>query len=189
MDAFVEDQTFDTIDFKAKPPAKGHYDHCTFIHCDLSSVNLSEIIFVDCAFTGCNLSMAAVSATVFRDVRFAECKMLGVRFDQASAFGLACRFEGCILDHSSFYETKMKKTDFLKCQLRQVDFTSCDLSQAVFDGSDLADAVFERTVLEKADLRGAFNYSIDPAANRVKKARFSLEGVRGLLGKYDILIE
>ena len=62
-------------------------------------------------------------------------------------------------------------------------------SQAVFDGCDLADAVFERTVLEKADLRGAINYSIDPAVNRVKKARFSLEGVRGLLGKYDILIE
>src|SRR5689334_2270189 len=98
MDAFVEDQTFETIDFKAKPPAKGHYDHCTFLHCDLSSVNLSEIIFVDCVFTGCNLSMAAVSATVFRDVRFAECKMLGVRFDQASTFGLSCGFEGCILD-------------------------------------------------------------------------------------------
>jgi fluoroquinolone resistance protein len=61
MDAFVEDQTFETIDFKAKPPAKGHYDHCTFLYCDLSSVNLSEIIFVDCVFTGCNLSMAAVS--------------------------------------------------------------------------------------------------------------------------------
>jgi len=189
MDAFVEDQTFETIDFKAKPPAKGHYDHCTFIHCDLSSVNLSEIIFVDCLFTGCNLSMAAVSATVFRDVRFADCKMLGVRFDQASTFGLACRFEGCILDHSSFYATKMKKTAFTRCQLRQVDFTECDLSQAVFDGCDLADAMFERTVLEKADLRGAINYSIDPAVNRVKKARFSLEGVRGLLGKFDILIE
>jgi uncharacterized protein YjbI with pentapeptide repeats len=64
MDAFVEDQTFETIDFKAKPPAKGHYDHCTFLHCDLSSVNLSEIIFVDCVFTGCNLSMAAVTNTV-----------------------------------------------------------------------------------------------------------------------------
>jgi fluoroquinolone resistance protein len=189
MDAFVEDQTFDTVDFKAKPPAKGHYDHCAFNHCDLSSVNLSETIFVDCVFAGCNLSMAAVSATVFRDVLFKDCKMLGVRFDQASAFGLSCGFEGCILDHSSFYATKMKKTRFVRCQLRQVDFTGCDLSQAMFDGSDLADAVFEGSVLEKTDLRKAFNYSIDPAANRVKKARFSLEGVRGLLGKYDIEIE
>ena len=189
MDAFVEDQSFDSIDFKTKPPAKGHYDHCTFSHCDLSSVNLSEIIFVDCVFTGCNLSMAAVSATVFRDVQFTDCRMLGVRFDQASAFGLACRFTGCVLDHSSFYAAKMKKTPFLRCQLRQVDFTECDLSQAVLEECDLADAVFERTVLEKADLRKAFHYSIDPAMNRVKKARFSAEGLGGLLGKFDILIE
>lgn len=165
---FVEDQTFDTIDFKAKPPARGRYDHCAFTHCDLSTVNVSEMIFVDCVFTGCNLSMAAVSATVFRDVRFADCKMPGVRFDQASTFGLACSWDNCVLDHSSFYAMKMKKTGFTRCQLRQVDFTECDLSQAVFDGCDLADAVFERTVLEKADLRGAFNFSIDPAVNRVK---------------------
>ena|SRR5579859_5187254 len=96
MDAFVEDQTFDNVDFRVEPPAKGTYDHCQFNHCDLSSVNLSEIIFVDCVFAGCNLSMAVVSATVFRDVQFTDCKMLGMRFDQASAFGLACRFAGCV---------------------------------------------------------------------------------------------
>jgi len=73
--------------------------------------------------------------------------------------------------------------------MRQVDLTECDLSQAVLEGCDLADAVFERTILEKADLRGALNYSIDPAMNRVKKARFSLEGLPGLLIKFDILVE
>jgi uncharacterized protein YjbI with pentapeptide repeats len=70
-----------------------------------------------------------------------------------------------------------------------VDFTAADLSQAVFDACDLADALFDRTVLEKADLRGALHYSIDPETNRVKKARFSPEGLRGLLGKYDIIID
>jgi fluoroquinolone resistance protein len=149
MDAFVEDQTFEKIDFTVKPLSKGDYDHCTFLHCNLSSINLSEIKFVDCVFRGCNLSMAAVSATVFRDVRFADCKMLGMRFDQASAFGFSCLFEGCTLDHSSFYQMKIKK----------------------------------------ADLRTAFNYSIDPERNRMKKAKLALAGVRGLLGKYDIVIE
>jgi len=189
MDAFVEDQTFDKIDFTNKPLAKGDYDHCTFLHCDLSTVNLSEIKFVDCVFDGCNLSMAVMSTTVLRDLRFVNCKMLGVRFDQASAFGFACRFEGCALDHSSFYQMKIKKTEFLRCQLRQVDFSGADLSQSSFDGCDLADAAFDGTVLEKADLRKAFNYSIDPERNKVKKARFALEGVRGLLNKYDINIE
>lgn len=185
----MEDQTFDKIDFTNKPPAKGEYDHCTFVHCDLSSVNLSEIKFVDCVFNGCNLAMAVMSTTVLRDLRFVNCKMLGMRFDQASAFGFACTFEGCVLDHSSFYQRKMKKTVFLRCQLKGVDFSGADLSQASFDGCDLADAVFDGTVLDKADLRRAFNYSIDLEKNKVKKARFAMEGVRGLLDKYDIIIE
>jgi uncharacterized protein YjbI with pentapeptide repeats len=84
---------------------------------------------------------------------------------------------------------KMKKTVFLRCQLRGVDFSGADLGSASFDGCDLADAVFEGTGLEKADLRGAFNYAIDLEKNKVKKARFAMEGVRGLLGKYDIIIE
>jgi fluoroquinolone resistance protein len=43
--------------------------------------------------------------------------------------------------------------------------------------------------LEKADLRTAYNYSIDPSINKIKKAKFSLPGVVGLLSKYDIEIE
>jgi hypothetical protein len=43
--------------------------------------------------------------------------------------------------------------------------------------------------LEKADFRTAFNYSINPETNRIKKAKFSKEGLNGLLDKYDIEIE
>ncbi|OQA01530.1 MAG: hypothetical protein BWY70_00347 [Bacteroidetes bacterium ADurb.Bin408] len=46
-----------------------------------------------------------------------------------------------------------------------------------------------RTNLEKADLRTAFNYIIDPELNHIKKARFSLRGISGLLAKYNIDIE
>jgi fluoroquinolone resistance protein len=49
-------------------------------------------------------------------------------------------------------------------------------------------SVFDRTNLEKADFRSAGNYSIDPTTNKIKKARFSLDGVAGLLDKYDIEI-
>jgi len=50
-------------------------------------------------------------------------------------------------------------------------------------------ATFENTALEKVDLRTGFNYSINPEINRIKKAKFSLQGVLGLLDKYDIEIE
>jgi hypothetical protein len=43
--------------------------------------------------------------------------------------------------------------------------------------------------LEKADIRTSHNYTIDPEKNKVKKAKFSIHGIAGLLDKYDIEIE
>ncbi|MEI6884575.1 MAG: hypothetical protein WCO02_08810 [Bacteroidota bacterium] len=39
------------------------------------------------------------------------------------------------------------------------------------------------------DFRSSFNYSIDPGMNRMKKAKFSLAGLVGLLDQYDIEVE
>jgi hypothetical protein len=38
-------------------------------------------------------------------------------------------------------------------------------------------------------MRTSFNYSINPELNRIKKAKFSMPAVVGLLDKYDIEIE
>ena len=73
--------------------------------------------------------------------------------------------------------------------MREVDFTDADLSGASLDKTDLQLALFENTNLEKADLRTAYNYSINPEINKIKKAKFSLDGLPGLLGKYDIVIQ
>ena len=35
----------------------------------------------------------------------------------------------------------------------------------------------------------ACDYDFDPEMNRIKKARFSSDGVLGLLSKYDIIID
>jgi uncharacterized protein YjbI with pentapeptide repeats len=72
--------------------------------------------------------------------------------------------------------------------LGELDLTECDLTGSVFDNCDLKGAVFENTIIEKADFRTSFNYSIDPQTNRIKKAKFSLSGIAGLLHKYDIEI-
>jgi uncharacterized protein YjbI with pentapeptide repeats len=50
-------------------------------------------------------------------------------------------------------------------------------------------AVFSDSNLEKVDFRKSNFYSIDLEQNRVKKAKFSLHGLPGLLGKYNIEIE
>ena len=59
----------------------------------------------------------------------------------------------------------------------------------MFDNCDLNKTVFETTILENVDLRTSRNYTIDLELNKVKKAQFSLHGVRGLLEKYDMKIE
>jgi uncharacterized protein YjbI with pentapeptide repeats len=70
-----------------------------------------------------------------------------------------------------------------------VDFTETDLTESLFENCDLARATFANTMLEKTDFCTAYNYSIDPDLNRIKKAKFSTAGIAGLLDKYDILIE
>jgi uncharacterized protein YjbI with pentapeptide repeats len=115
--------------------------------------------------------------------------MLGLRFDTCNGFGLSFSFDGCQLNHSSFYKTKIKKTIFKNSHLQESDFSEADLTGAVFDDCNLTQAVFFHTILEKADFRTSYNYSIDPEINRIKKAKFSIWGIPGLLDKYDIEID
>ena len=90
---------------------------------------------------------------------------------------------------ASFYKRKLKKTKFLNCSLQEVDFVEADLGAAIFDNCDMAGAIFDNTILEKADFRTSYNYAIDPELNKIKKAKFSMPGVLGLLLKYDIEID
>ena len=115
--------------------------------------------------------------------------MLGTHFDDCNEFGLSFSFENCHLNHSSFYKAKIKKTNFKNSQLRETDFTEFDLTSSIFDNCDLTQAVFDYTIIEKTDFRTSFNYSIDLERNRIKKAKFSIAGIIGLLNKYDIEIE
>ena len=73
--------------------------------------------------------------------------------------------------------------------MQETDFSESDLTSSIFDNCDLTQAIFDNTILEKVDFRTSYNYSIDPEINRIKKSRFSILGISGLLDKYDIEIE
>jgi fluoroquinolone resistance protein len=184
--AFIENKTFSKIDFTQSPIGKGEYEYCSFINCDFSNSDFSEIQFAECVFDSCNLSMVILVKTALRDIKFRNCKMLGLHFENCNKFGLLVYFEGCNLNHSSFYQAKLKNTIFKIVKLQEVDFTESDLSSSVFDNCDLTGATFENSNIEKADFRSAYNFCIDPGKNRIKKARFSLSGIAGLLTKYDL---
>lgn len=84
---------------------------------------------------------------------------------------------------------KLRKISFSGCSLVAADFMKTDLTEAVFDHCDLRRTVFIETILNKADFTTSFNYAFDPEVNKIKKAQFSLEGLQGLLQKYDIVVK
>jgi uncharacterized protein YjbI with pentapeptide repeats len=186
---YFQDQVFTDADGSKKPFHIGEYEGCRFNNCNFAGNDLSGFQFFDCTFTGCNLSNTIVKQTVLRNCTFINCKIVGVQFDDCNEFLFEVNFENCVLQYSSFYQVKLKAPKFTACNLMEVDFTEADLSGASFAESNLALAVFEHTVLEKADFRTAVNYHINPAVNKIKKAKFSWPGLMGLLGEMGIEVE
>jgi uncharacterized protein YjbI with pentapeptide repeats len=181
---FIADKTFG----KDAVLAKAEYDKCTFEHCDFSQKNLRGWRFSKCTFFNCNFAMADVNHTGFREVSFRDCKILGLRFDRCDAFLFSVQFENCLLNLSSFYGRSMRQTKFINCSMQETDLREANLTQAQLLNCDLAGALFDRTILDKADLRSAHNYAIDPASNSMKKTYVSLTGLPGLLAQYDLNI-
>ncbi len=168
---------------------KGEYEACTFVGCDFTNQNISGYQFTDCTFTSCNLSMVKLLKSAWRNCTFTDCKMLGLRFDTCNEIGLSFLFNGCILNHSSFYLLKIKKTTFNHCQLHGTDFTKTDLTGSTFNGCDLTDALFDQTNLSGVNFTTASHYRINPANNIMAKAKFSSSGLAGLLMQHDLIIE
>jgi len=188
-EVYQRDVNYERQQFSMESLEKGEYENCTFHACDFTALDLSSFKFVDCIFQSCNLSLCDIRHTALRDLHFKDCKLMGLRFDQANSFGLSLAFETCVLDHSVFFGMKLKNTVFRNSRLHEVDFSESDLTAAIFENCDLQRAIFMQCNLQKADFRTSYNYAFDPEVNRIKKAKFSLLGVPGLLYKYDIHID
>ncbi|MFC5624124.1 pentapeptide repeat-containing protein [Algoriphagus winogradskyi] len=182
------EQTFKGLDYTQVPLSPSEYEQCTFEQCNFSGLDLRGNNFENCTFKNCDLSNTKVPDVSFQQVRFEHCKMLGIHFHASNPFLLEFIFSGCQLDYCSFYNLKIKKSKFINCRLLETDFTKADLTGSDFQGSDLSGTTFDQTTAEKVDFRNAIHYSIDPEINRIKGARFDLDGLPGLLGRYGIKI-
>ncbi|MXS71206.1 pentapeptide repeat-containing protein [Flavobacteriaceae bacterium W22] len=177
------------MNFTQKPLNLGEYENCTFRNCNFEYLNISGFRFTDCEFIESNLSMTKLIGTAFREVVFKDCKMYGMAFNDCNEFGMSFKFEGCALNNSVFYKSTIRKTQFKNSKLIEVDFSEADISNSVISNCDLSGAIFDRTNLEKADLRTSFNYTINPAQNNLRKTKFSLSEVHGLLRHLDIEVD
>ena len=99
------------------------------------------------------------------------------------------QFEKCNLNYAIFLGRNLKNTAFIDCSLKEADFSDADLTACKFTQSDLTLTRFSNTNLEKADFRGAVNFSIEPEFNKMKKAKFNLYQLEGLLYKYQLDVE
>lgn len=186
---YHEQKEFKGIDYLEKILRNQNFNGCKFIACNFTKSDLRTNSFEDCVFENCNFSMVEIEGTGFRNAIFNNCKILGVDFSRCNKFMFSFKFENCIIDYSTFYGSKLQKTDFIQCSLKEVDFTEANLTSAVFTNSELAGAKFSNTILEKADFRNAKNFVIDPEFNKLKKAKFSVFQLEGLLYKYQIDID
>lgn len=188
-DQIHENKIFKDIDYFEKSVTDREFIDCTFVNCNLSSSDFSRTDFSECRFDNCNLSMIKLNDTVLNNVKFVDCKMYGIDFSISNEYIFIVDFVRCNIDYSSFCRRKMPKTVFNDCSLKDVDFFETILTDSSFLKCDFLRAQFFHTNLEKCDFTSSYDYSIDPADNKMKKAKFSLNEIMGLLGRYDIVIE
>lgn len=163
-------------------------EQCTFRHCDFSNCNFIDVTFIDCQFYDCNFNGAKINHVALRTVTFHRCQIKDVNFAMCDKLIFEIAFEDCILDFSKFYALKLKGTVFKNCSLIAVDFMNADLTEARFENCDLYRSEFAKAIANKANFKTSFHYTIDPTTTKVKKAIFSLEGVKGLLFKHQLII-
>ncbi|AHJ99871.1 pentapeptide repeat-containing protein [Hymenobacter swuensis] len=174
------------------PPAlvgQREFEQFHFIGFDLSQADLAGRRFSECLFENCNLAGASLANTSLQNVAFESCKLLGLQFTSCRDMLFDVHFDRCQLDYASFWGKVMPNTRFVSCSLQEVDFTRADLTNAVFQECQLRGAIFSQTRLPGVDFRTAQGMVLDPEQNELKQARFALQSLPGLLGKYGLVVE
>jgi fluoroquinolone resistance protein len=186
---YYNKQLFEQVALPQKGSIETQFETCTFKNCDLTAVDFSGCDFIKCIFDGCNLSMVKFGHIGFDQVQFNNCKMVGVDFSNTKDFLFSVNFTNSILDYSAFMKKKNRKSHFNNCSLKGTDFSEADLTSAIFEHCDLSAAVFMRSNLTDANFVTAFNFTIDPEKNLLRKAKFSTDGLAGLLTNYGIVVD
>jgi uncharacterized protein YjbI with pentapeptide repeats len=189
MPEYNLDLQFDNVTYGEQEINYKEFEACVFNNCDFSQCNFMAVTFIDCSFNNCNFNTSKINHVALRTVFFNGCKMKDVNFSMCDKLIFEIHFKECDLDFSKFYTLKLKGTTFMDCSLVAVDFMSTDLTEAIFDNCDLYRAEFEKAIANKADFRTSYNYTIDPQKTKLKKAQFSIGGIKGLLSKHDIIVE
>jgi uncharacterized protein YjbI with pentapeptide repeats len=147
------------------------------------------VITVAAKFTQFSNLVDTLTDVSLRGVWFTKCNFTSVNFAMTDQVIYEFHFKDCLLDYTKFYALKLKKMQFINCSMIAVDFMESDLTEVLFDNCNLRRAVFMDTIANKADFSTSYDYTIDPEKNKLKKAVFSTDGLKGLLEKYNIVVK
>lgn len=184
-----ENAAFEKISAANLPLTGKTFISCSFRGCDFSGSDFSSSSFDDCVFTECNFTGTDITGARLQKAVFRESKMMGIDFSAADPFAMDIAFTGCVIDSCGFCDMKLKKTPFTGCEIIATDFFGTDLTGADFSRAAFRDAGFDKTVLCGADFTDAKGYAINPAANSLRKAKFSLPDAVALLEMMGIIIK
>jgi uncharacterized protein YjbI with pentapeptide repeats len=189
MPEYFFDIQYNTITYGEEEVNFKEFECCTFTNCNFSQCSFVAVTFIDCTFNNCIFSGAKINHVAFRTVFFNNCEIKEVNFAMCDKLIFEIHFKDCVLDFSKFYTLKLKGTSFTSCSIIAVDFMSTDLTEVVFDTCDLYRSEFAKAIANKANFKTSYNYTIDPEKTKLKKAVFSLEGVKGLLFKHELVVK
>jgi fluoroquinolone resistance protein len=184
-----ENKTFKTLDLTEQSFMECSFTDCTFEHCAFVNSIWIKTKFHSCTFICCNISFVTVDGCFLQDVTFLECKIVGIEFHKCNKVFFCINIKNSILLNCNFSDLNMQKACCYKSSFKECFFTNTQLMESDFTGADLQGSIFHKCNLEKADLRGAKNYTINLHTNIVKKAQFSYPEVMSLLTFFDIVID
>lgn len=180
------DEDFSGLNLQESEKLKIEFNNCNFVNCRIYKVKFKHCKFVDCAFTNCDMSMSQFPLSTFLNTKFEKCKLSGINWIDIDPTWFDISLTECVLNYSSFHSMELKGMKIHKCTALETDFMEANLSGANLTETDFNGSLFMRTNLAGADFTEAFNYSIDPRSNNIKKAKFTIPEVIGLLDAFEI---
>jgi uncharacterized protein YjbI with pentapeptide repeats len=168
-----QDETFADLELEAADLSGKEFYRCTFRGVKLRQSRWEGARLEECVFEDCDLSRLRPAPRTLTGVTFRRTKLMGIEW--AKLRNPSITFEECDLRYAAFVDAGLRGTSFRGCKAGEATFSGCDLGGADFSGADLTGTVFEACALPQADLRSARGAFPDPAKNKVKGARISVE--------------
>jgi fluoroquinolone resistance protein len=187
-DVYYEERDFMGVSCRGIEIREVEFFQCRFDGCQFLECVFRDCRFEQCVFEKCDLSVVKPLESRFTDVRFLKSKMLGIDWTLA-ATPATLAFQNCIVSHSMFQKLSLRNLEMSDCIAHEVDFTSANLTKANVARTDFLNSRFVDVNLNGADFSHATNYAIDPTANRLKKAVFTLPEAMSLLSAFDIVLK